>query len=312
MMKVVALFSAASGAILAKTIGNRHQSELRLLMNLRAALAPQDVLAGDRHFGCFLLAAWLQSLNVDLVARLSIRTRKVDFAKASKRFDPQDGLFFWRKPVKVSPLLSLLQWQDLPKGIPVRIISRRIVKKGFRTTELTVVTTLLDPELYPADEVFAAYLKRWRMEMCIDDLKTTLGMEMLSCLSPQMLAKELLVFLITHNMLRWMMAQAAEHGNIDAERVSFKGTLDTFRQWTAGLLQARGPRKKRHHASLWRWFLQILVADLVPLRPGRLEPRAVKKRSKYPPLRQPRSQFTDRWSRNKRRRESTARRTSLK
>jgi hypothetical protein len=312
MMKVVALFSAASGAILAKAIGSCHQSELRLLMSLQAALAPRDVLAGDRHFGCFLLAAWLQPIKVDLVARLSTRSRKVDFAKATECFESQDGLFFWRKPVKPSPLLSLQEWQDLPKEIVVRIISRRIEKKGFRTKELTVVTTLLDPELYPVDEILSAYLKRWRMEMCLDDLKTTLGMEMLSCLSPQMLAKELLVFLITHNMLRWLMAQAAELGDVDAERISFKGTLDAFRQWTAGLLQTRGSGKKRQHASLWRRFLQILVADLVPLRPGRQEPRAVKKRSKYPPLRHPRHQYADRWSRNKRRRVATARRASLK
>lgn len=312
IMKIVALFSAASGAILAKAIGSFHQSELRLLMGLRMSLAPGDILSGDRHYGCFVLAAWLQPLAVDLVARLATRTRKVDFQTAVKLFGPQDGLFVWRKPNKPSPLLSPEEWQALPKEITVRIIRTRIEKNGFRTTELTVVTTLLDAQLYPAGEVLAAYAKRWRMEMCLDDLKTTLGMEMLSCQSPEMLAKELLVYLTAHNLVRWMMVQAAQSGNVDLERISFKGTLDAFRQWTAALVQVRGTAKKRKKDALWRQFLLTLAADPVPLRPGRQEPRAVKKRSKYPHLTKPRGQYTDRWSRNKRRRHATEKRNSLK
>ena len=312
IMKIVALFSAASGAILAKAIGSFQQSELRLLMGLRASLAPGDILTGDRHYGCFVLAAWLQPLAVDLVARLASRSRKVDFKTAIKLFAPQDGLFVWHKPIKPSPLLSPEEWQSLPAQITVRIILMRIEKKGFRTTELTVVTTLLDAQLYPASEVLAAYDKRWRMEICLDDLKTSLGMEMLSCQSPEMLAKELLVYLTAHNLVRWMMLQAAQSGNIDVERISFKGTLDAFRQWTAGLVQVRGTAKKRKKDALWRQFLLTLAADPVPLRPGRQEPRAVKRRSKYPLLTKPRSQYSDRWSRNKRRRYATKMRNSLK
>lgn len=149
------------------------------------------------------------------------------------------------------------------------------------------------------------------MEMCLDDLKTTLGMERLSCRSPELLKKELLVFLTAHNFLRWMMAQAAQGGSVDLERLSFKGTLDAFRQWTAALVQLRGARNRGQRAVLWRKFLLTLSADLVPSRPGRQEPRAVKKRSKYPPLTQPRSQYVDRWSRNQRRRAATAKKKHL-
>lgn len=313
IVKIVTLFSAGSGAILAKATGCFRQSELRLLMTLRSALAPEDILAGDRHFGCFVLAAWLQSLQIDLIARVATRARNVDFRQSLKRLGPGDGLFRWCKPAKPSPLLSTKQWKALPAQITVRIIRTRIEKAGFRTHELTVVTTLLDAALYPAQEVLCAYAKRWRMEMCLDDLKTTLAMEMLSCQSPIMLEKELLVFLTAHNLLRWMMAQAAQLGAVDSQRLSFKGTLDAFRQWTAGLVQVRGAGKKRKQTELWRQFLQTLVADLVPLRPGRKEPRAVKKRSKYLPLSKPRHHYVDRWSRNKRRRVSNSkRRTPLK
>src|SRR5216117_3512670 len=98
-----------------------------------------------------------------------------------------------------------------------------------------------------------------------------------SCRCPELLEKELLVFLTAHNFVRWMMAQATQQGSVDLERISFKGTLDAFRQWTAALVQLRGPRKRASRARIWRKFLNTLVADLVPLRPGRQEPRAIKK-----------------------------------
>lgn len=143
------------------------------------------------------------------------------------------------------------------------------------------------------------------MEMCLDDLKTTLGMENLSCRSPKMVQKEFLVFLITHNLVRWLMVQAASHGNTNLDTISFKGSIDAFREWSHAIAQ----RRQRHRrADLWRKLLATLAADALPFRPGRREPRAVKKRSKYPHLNRPRNQFPARWSRNKRRRNTTAKR----
>jgi hypothetical protein len=98
------------------------------------------------------------------------------------------------------------------------------------------------------------------------------------------------------------MAQAAEMGSTPLERISFKGTLDAFRQWSLMLPQVRGPGKVRKQRDRWRQLLRIIAADAVPERPGRKEPRAVKKVCKYPRLTQPRSRYIERWSRNKRRR----------
>ena len=310
ILKVVALYSLASGAILAKAIGSLRTGELRLLMKLRPSLQAKDILVSDRAYGCFVLAAWLLGLGTDLIARLSARSRRVNFAKAFQRLGPQDGLFRWRKPTKPSPLLSKKEWDVLPQEITVRILRLRIEKPGFRTRELIVVTTLLDAHLYPAQEILQAYFKRWRLEMCLDDLKTTLHMEMLKCKTPKMVHKELLMFLTAHNFLRWIMAQAAQAGQADLERISFKGTLDAFRQWTGCLVQIRGPGKKAKRNRAWRKLLAILVADLVPLRPGRKEPRAVKRKSKYPHLNKPRHKYVERWSRNKRRRIARAKKTS--
>lgn len=240
-------------------------------------------------------------LGVDVVARVPTGNRKVDFRKSHKRLGPNDALFIWKKPKRPSPRLRLSEWLGLPSELTLRLVRVRIDKKGFRIRDLTVVTSLLDPELYPAQEILEAYLKRWRMERCFDDLKTTLDLEYLSCQSPKMAHQELLVFLTAHNFLRWVMAEAAQSGGVELERLSFKGSLDAFRQFTQALAQvgsAKNQAKKRD--QLWTSFLQTLSRDLVPERPGRREPRAVKRKRKYDDLNRSRRLWKDRPGRHER------------
>jgi len=306
-LRLVVLFSLASGALLAQATGSLHVGELRLWYSLLSSLLPGDILLADRAYGHYVVAALLQGVGVDLIATVPTRSRKVDFRRTKKHLGPHDALFVWKKPAKPSAFLELAQWQALPKEITVRMIRISLERKGFRPQHLTVVTTLLDAALYPKTEIAATHARRWRLEMTLDDLKTTLGMEKLSCLTPALIEKEFLVFLIAHNLVRWLMAQAANHGGVNLDCISFKGSLDAFRQWSHALAQ----RRQRHRRTkLWRQLLDTLVADALPLRPGRHEPRAVKKRSKYPRLNLPRNQFKGRWSRNKRRRIATAKRKS--
>ena len=153
------------------------------------------------------------------------------------------------------------------------------------------MTPRLDPIKYPAVEVAAAYLRRWRLELCLDDLKTTLGMETLRCLSPEMAAKELLAFLIAHNLLRCIMAQAAHEHAVALDRISFTGTLNAFRHFATVIGQAKTAKKRQ---QIWNELLRTLAEDLVPERPGRREPRAIKRRPKpYPLLNKPRRQFRE-------------------
>ncbi len=301
-LKTLVLFDLASGAVLARATSSLKVAETRLLMSLGQHVQPGDILGGDRAYGLYVMMHWAKGLGADLFARLNARSRRVDFRKAIKKLGPNDAVFLWHKPKAPSKLLTPEEWVQVPDTMEVRLIHIRIERPGFRTRELTVATTLLDPELYPAQEILAAFLKRWRLEMCLDDLKTTLQMEQLKCRKPEGVEKELLVFLLTHNLLRWIMGQAAKAGEADLERISFTGTMHAFRQWTVALVQVRGPGKLSKQKRLWQLLLWIVAADLVPERPGRQEPRAVKKRSKYPRLTKPRDQYVERWSRNKRRR----------
>jgi hypothetical protein len=297
VMKLAVLFSLASGALLDLVMGNLHSHDLRLFHRLWECLKAGDILLGDRAYGDYVTLAGLPRQGVDVVARLH-QARKVDFRKASQRLGANDGVFVWRKGLQQSTILTPEQWAALPAEIRVRIIRFTAVCRGFRTQRLTLVTTLLDAELYPAAELIALYLRRWRLELCLRDVKTTLGLERLRCQSPAMVRKELLAGLIAHNLVRGVMAEAARTCDAELQRLSFKGTVDALRQYSAVMGQAPTNRLKR---KLWQDLLRAVARDPVPLRPGRTEPRAVKQRPKpFPLLNRPRRQFVELPHRNNR------------
>ncbi len=120
-----------------------------------------------------------------------------------------------------SAILTPAQWAALPEEIQVRIVRFTAACRGFRTHRITLVTTLLDVELYRVAELVALYLRRWRIELCLRDVKTTLGLEPLRCQSPAMVRKELLAGWIAHNLIRCLMAEAAQVHEADLERFSF-------------------------------------------------------------------------------------------
>jgi hypothetical protein len=261
-------------------------------------LAAKDILLGDRGFGNYVLLALLRHFKpgVDLVGRSA---RRADGRRRLQRLGKEDWLVLWKKGCNPSLWLPEAIWQVLPKQITVRIVRGNCYVKGFRVRRVTLVTTLLDPQRYPARQILQAYLRRWRLEMCLDDLKTTLEMDMLRSRSPEMLQKEVYTHLIAHNLLRCTMAQAAGEGSVALEQISFKGTLDGLRQFTQAISQARTKSKR---SQLWTKLLQTLARDLVPQRPGRREPRAIKRvNNRYPRLSKPRRLFKDRPKREVRR-----------
>jgi hypothetical protein len=297
VLKLVVLFSLASGALLEVALGNLHQHDLRLFRRLWQCLKAGDILLGDRAYGDYVTLVGLPRQGVDVVTRLH-QARKVDFRKARQRLGHHDGVFVWRKGCMQSTILTPGQWAALPEEIQVRIVRFTAACRGFRTQRITLVTTLLDAERYPAAELVALYLRRWRIELCLRDIKTTLGLEALRCQSPAMVRKELLAGLIAHNLIRCVLAEAAQVHAAELERLSFKGAVDALRQYSVVIAQARANRLRR---KLWQDLLKTLVRDLVPLRPGRTEPRAVKRRPKpFPLLNRPRRKFVELPHRNSR------------
>lgn len=309
-LRFTALFCLQTGGILAHATGSLRQAEQPHLLGFRAALQKRDVLVADRAYGCFGFLALLPTWGVDFIARLPEHNRPVDFAQPHRSLGPEDALFVWKKPKDPSRLMPKEDWKAMPSEITVRVIRHTIERKGFRTRQLAVVTTLLDEQIYPAAEILEAYLLRWRMEMCLDDIKTNLGMERLASRSPLMARKELQMFFIAHNLVRWLMLQsaAAEEGAL--AQISFKGTLDAFRQWSQAMAQLGSKASAERKRQIWQRLLQTMRADAVPKRPGRREPRAVKHRPKYDWLNKPRSSYIESPRRNERRRRARARRAN--
>jgi hypothetical protein len=289
VMKFVVLFSLASGAILNVCWCNLHNHELRLFRRLWDHLKKGDIVLGDRGFGVFALLAGLRQRGVDVVARLH-QARHVDFRQAT-RLGKHDGLFRWTKDYNQSKILKVGEWRRLPTQLTVRLIRFRANIRGHRSRHITLVTTLLDPKLYPAEQLIALYARRWRLELCLRDLKTMMGLEQLRCQSPAMAEKELLAYLIAYNLIRCVMAEALARAQADLERLSFKGTVDSLRQYSDAIARARSRKMRR---QLWEDLLLNLVRDLVPFRPNRQEPRALKRRPKqFPLLNRPRRKFRE-------------------
>jgi len=175
---------------------------------------------------------------------------------------------------------------DLPPTIVVREVSFQVTQPGFRTKSVTLVTTLLDAEAYPAWALAELYLKRWRMELWLRDIKITMDMDMLRTKTPARVRAELALFLVGYNLIRTVMFDAAKVSEVRLEQLSFKSTLVRFGLWCARL---------GHGTRLVAWLLgyQAMLSDLArdlnPDRPGRYEPRVVKRRpKKFPRMQQPR------------------------
>jgi len=287
LLKLVGLFSLSSGALREWASGNKHRHELSLFRRLWHHIKANAIVVMDRGFSDFVTLAGFQRRGVDVVVRHQ-QARRKDF-RQGQRLGKNERLVALQKPLTQTLTVSQRLWRALPETLPLRLIRVRVNIKGFRTPELILATTLLDPLAYPAVEVAGLYLRRWRVELFFRDIKTTMKMEMLRCKTPAMIQKEIVMHLIAYNLIRCLMAETATTYAMPLERISFKGTLDTLRQFSP-LIASATSRKKR--AILLHAMLRTLVEDPLPYRPNRAEPRAVKRRPKpYTLLNQPRHQM---------------------
>jgi Transposase DDE domain len=297
LLKIVAIFSLASGALLAYARGHKRQHELPLLHRLLDQVKPGDLVLADRGFSVYTLLALLWGRGVHGLFRLH-HARAADFRRG-KRLGPNDRLLTWFKPHgwQRRRYLGWRLWNRIAAQLSVRMVRVTLAVPGFRTHSVTLVTTLLDPVAYPAEELARLYLLRWRIELWFRDIKTAMGMEVLRCQTPPMIHKELEMFLIAYNLMRCLLTQASQAHDVALERLSFKGAVDSVRQFSAAIAQARSKKKQR---QLIAQLLAVIAHDPVPDRPGRREPRAVKRRPKpFADLNRPRHQFSEVGHRNR-------------
>ena len=277
LCRMVGLVCLGSGALLNAAIGRcqgKGADEQTLLRSIRGTLEHGDLLLGDALYATYFLLCTLRERGIDAVFQQhGARQRTTDF-RLGQRLGVRDHLIVLTKPHVKPDWMSQADYEQAPQSLTVR---------ELRTGGKTLVTTLTCPKQTSKAALKSLYDSRWNIELDLRNIKTTLGMERLSCQTPAMAIKEIWVYLLAYNLIRLMMAQAALLARRLPRQLSFKHTVQIWIAWTEHANQFDDDDKLD---GLFVLIAQQRVGD----RPGRIEPRALKRRPRpYPLLTKPRA-----------------------
>lgn len=264
--RVLAVICLSTGAVLEAAtcpyegVGN---SELGLLRALGEVFNAGDVMLADTFYCNYFIIASLQAAGVDAVFEQHSQ-RIIDFRRGQS-LGTRDHCVRWSKPRRPS-WMTREHYASFPEQLSVR---------ELKANGRILLTTLLDQRV-SKQELADLYCQRWQVELDLRNIKVTLGVDVLSCRTPQMVVKELWVHLLAYNLIRLLMAQAAAANGVQPRQLSFKHTVQLWTEWTARKLTHR---RTGYNAALWQLLAQVRVAD----RPGRAEPRMKKRRPKQYP-----------------------------
>jgi IS4 transposase len=165
------------------------------------------------------LTSYLRTKNIAGLPRLAWIARLGRLDQLVRYFKPEDRPCW----------MSAKEYAALPDSIVVRELRFEIAQRGFRTRQITLVTTLLDPQRYPTSELATLYRQRWQVELNFRHLKQTMHMDVLRCKTPLGIHKELAMFAIAYNLVRAVMLEASRRQDVPVDRISF---IDAMR-WLA-------------------------------------------------------------------------------
>jgi len=305
LLRFVVLLGLATATVQDLAFGphkGKETGETALARQVLARLRPGDVVVADRYFCSYWLVALLGALGVQVVFRLHQR-RKYDFARG-QRLGPEDHVVVWQRPERPE-WMTKEDYAAVPEQLVVRELHVRITKPGYRTKSVVLATTLVDAVLWAKDEIADLFHKRWQAELDLRSLKQTLGMDQLRSTAPELVERELWMHVLAYNLVRKVMAQAAlwaaAHRRPRRRRpgapaaapawtprsFSFACTVQQVMAWwhenTTGAADTQAAR--------YEALLLGVSRQRVGQRPGRIEPRAVKRRPKeYDRLMEPRAQ----------------------
>jgi hypothetical protein len=236
---ICACFCLQTGLLLSHRVGNKKSHELPLLREQWATFKSGDIFLGDKGFCSYFDVSSLKDRGVDSVITLARRI-PVTETESVKVLDENDLLIQWKRPVRtVNSSYSQSDWEGLPETLMLRQIKVSIDQPGFRTKGFYIITTLLDSKEYKADDLADLYFQRWDVELFFRDIKTTMGMDILRCKTPDMIRKEIVMHLIAYNGILYLMVEATVRAGNRVRRISFKGSVQALRQWEPHINQAK-------------------------------------------------------------------------
>jgi len=287
-----AVISLACGAVV--NLGfcqyaGKGQGEVSLLRRLWDVLRPGDVLLGDRLLANWATIVLLGQRGVELVGRLNTAHRRADFRRG-QRLGPDDHIVRWAKPTSIRSL-DREEYHALPDFVTVRETRVRVLQPGFRTREIVVVTTLLDPKQTTKEDLAALYRARWHNELDLRSLKSAMQMGELRCKTPELVRKEVWAHILAYNLLRTVMAQAAARHGVEPRTISFTGAMQTLEAFQP-LLEFGAAQDAASRLRLYHDLLDAIATHRVGDRPDRYEPRLKKRRrNNYDWLTKPRAEM---------------------
>lgn len=284
--RVLVVFSLAVGTVIEAAMGpyqGKQTGENSLFRTLHSALWEGDVVLADRCFSGWFDLALLTQRGVDVVVRKH-QLRASDF-RTGKRLGKDDHVVRLGKPQRPE-WLSAERYEALPAELELREVRVHVKQRGFRSQRLVVVTTLVEPEDFPAHEIAELYRRRWQAELHLRSLKVVLQMDHLRCKTPHRVRNEFYMHLLAYNLVRRVMALAAAEAKVPPWQISFKGalqTLNNFLPWLSSCVPLDAGCQT---------LIECLVAHRVGNRPDRFEPRRIKRRPKSQALLQrPRHEY---------------------
>ncbi len=291
LARIAAFFSLSCGAVIDLDIcryAGKGNSELGMLRKLWDVLRPGDVMLADRYMCAWHDIFLLKQRGVDSVTRLSVN-RRVDFRRG-RRLGKGDHIVQWSKP----GIIRSIDWptlKSLPEFLTVRETRVQVEQPGFRSRTIIVVTTLLDATDITASDLAEIYRARWNCELDLRSLKQTMQMDILRCKTPELVRKELWTHVLAYNLIRTIIAQAANAHHVEPRCISFKGAIQALEAFQP-LIAIQGEHDASHRRSIYQQLIDAIATHRVADRPDRFEPRQRKRRQKkYDRMMKPRHEL---------------------
>jgi hypothetical protein len=273
LARLALLLSLATGAchdLAIAPYAGKGTGETTLLRRMYDSLQPGDVVLADALFDNYFVACELRQRGIELVVR--IQAERV--GSQTLQSGPEGDIIVWSRPNKPRGM-SGEQYRSYPESLRMRQVSVDARDKNNRAERFKVATTILDTSI-GGEQIGQLYERRWSGELDIRSIKSTMKMDILRCKSPEMVEKEIWVYLLAYNLLRTVMAVAAAENKVEPRKISFKGAKQALRAF-APKLEAARPQER---AGLVEAMILAVGYHRVGNRPGRWEPRARKRRPK--------------------------------
>ena len=273
LARITVALSLATGACHNLAIApykGKGTGEKTLFRRMYDTFNPGDVVLADALFDDYFIACELCNRGIDIVARAQHERAGSRMAQSK----PDDDIIVWQRPNKPRGMTGK-KYRSYPKHLLMRQVTVDARDKNNRVKQFKVITTILDQSI-DGKQIGDLFERRWDGEVDIRSIKSTMQMDILRCKTPDMVHKEIWTHLLAYNLLRTVMAVAADENEIEPRKVSFKGAKQALTAF-APKIEAARPEDR---ATLIDAMLTTIAYHRVGDRPGRWEPRARKRRPK--------------------------------